>query len=106
MMLKMRLDDSETAATMLRALRELAKLVTAAGRAPGFTIEASSSSELKGRFACANAGATDHASGTWCVSSQSMNRCSRSLTDKALDALAAGADWFLSDSSNRSVQLV
>src|ERR1700733_12403896 len=103
MMLKMRLDDSETAATMLRALRELAKLVTAPGRATGFKIEASSSRELTGRLACANAGATAHASGTWCASNQSSNCCSWSLTDKALNAPAAGMDWFLTDSSDRSV---
>src|SRR5271156_6537927 len=101
----MRLDDSETAATMLRALRELAKLAAAPGRALGLTMEASSSSELTGRFTCANAGATAHASGTWWASNQSMKCCSRSLTDNALEALASGADWFLTDSSARPVQL-
>src|SRR5260370_37599189 len=106
MMGKMRLDDSGTGATMLRALREFAKLVTAPGRAPGFTIEASSLSELTGRFACANAGASAHASGTRCASNQSMNCCSRSLTDKALEAPASGADWFFTDASDRSVHLV
>src|SRR5579859_4600816 len=101
----MRLDDSDTAATMLRALRESAKLATAPGSAPEFTMEANSSSELTGRFACANAGATAQPSGMWCNSSHSRNCCSRSFTDKALEAPASGADWFLTDSSDRSVQL-
>src|ERR1700761_9785023 len=77
-MLKILADDSETASTMLRASREVEKLVTAAASALGLIVEASSSSKSSGRFARANAGATAHAEGTWCASSQPRNTSSRS----------------------------
>src|ERR1700691_4673912 len=81
-MLKIRADDSQTASTMLLASRDVEKLVTAAGRALELIIEASSSSNRSGRFARANAGATAHAEGTRCASSQPTNSSSRSPSDK------------------------
>src|SRR6202034_1539099 len=81
-MLKIRADDSETARTILPASREVEKLVTAAGRALELIMEARSSSNRRGRFDRANAGATAHAEGTRCASSQPMNSSSRSPSDK------------------------
>src|ERR1700679_395200 len=81
-MLKIRADDSETASTMFPASKEVEKLVTAAGRALGLIIEASSSSNRSGIFARANASATAQAEDPPCDSSQPMNCSSRSPSDK------------------------
>src|ERR1700677_1057075 len=90
-MLKIRADDSETAWTMLPASREVEKLATAAGKALGLIIEASSSSNRSGRFTRANAGATAHAEGTRCASSQWMHCSSRSPSDKEPGATVSAA---------------